>query len=200
MKSAAQDLSLTDKSLKLKRINIPHAKNATWPVEKKIEAVTSWLALGNLKQVAVITGVSYGMIKQWRIAPWWKDIEAEIIASRRVASANKLSKIIDKSLDVISDRLDNGDFIWDSKNSELKRKPVSMRDTTTAANALMQRVAIIEKMNRDEQTIDATVSIADQLKSLAAEFAKMNNRSKVATDIEFKEHNDAIYDPREEGL
>jgi transposase-like protein len=192
---------ITDKSLKLKNINIPHAKNATWSVEKKIEAVTTYLALGNLRHVAAVTGVSHGMIKQWRIQPWWKELEAEIIASRRITSANKLSKIVDKSLDVIDDRLDNGDFVYNSKSGELLRKPVTLRDATSAANALMQRAAIIEKLNKDEAVVEAAASIQEQLASLAAEFAKMNKRdNSKATTVEFKEQDDALYERREEGL
>jgi len=193
--------ALKDKNLRLSKVNIPHAKNATWPVEKKIEAVTTWLALGNLRQVAAVTGVSHGMIKQWRIAPWWKELEAEIIASRRVAAANKLSKIVDKSLDVIDDRLDNGDFVYNSKSGEIHRKPVTLRDATTAANALMQRAAIIEKLNKDEQVVEATQTIQEQLEGLAKEFAKMNKRdNSKAESIEFKESDNALYEEQHEGL
>ena len=193
--------ALKDKNLRLSKVNIPHAKNATWPVEKKIEAVTTWLALGSLKQAAVVTGVSHGLIKQWKAMPWWKELQDEIIASRRIASANKLSKIVDKSLDVIDDRLDNGDFVYNSKSGEIHRKPVSLRDATSAANALMQRVAIIEKMNRDEQTVEATQTIQEQLANLAKEFAKMNKRNNgKAETIEFKEIDDAVHEEREEGL
>jgi len=171
-------INLAPRALDPKRLNIPHAKNATWPVEKKIEAVTTWLALGSLKQAAAVTGISHGLIKNWRMAPWWKEVEAEIIASRRVKSATKLAKIVDKSLDVIEDRLIHGDFIWDSRSSMLHRKPVSLRDATTTANGLMQREAIIEKLNRDEAVVEATASIQDQLKGLAEEFAKFNSRHK----------------------
>lgn len=189
----AQDFSLSDKSLRINRVAIPHAKNATWPVEKKIEAVTTHLALGNLRQVAAVTGVSYGMIKQWRSMPWWKELEAEIIASRRITQANKLSKIVDKSLDVIDDRLANGDFIYNNKTGEAVRKPVGLRDATGAANALMQRQAILEKLTRDESVAETAVSIHDQLKSLAEQFALMNNRSKAgAEDVTFKETHDPL--------
>lgn len=198
--------ALKDKNLRLSKVNIPHARNATWPVEKKIEAVTTYLALGNLRQVAAVTGVSHGMIKQWRIAPWWKELEAEIIASRRIASGNKLSKIVDKSLDVIDDRLDNGDFVYNSKSGEVHRKPVTLRDATTAANALMQRAAIIEKLNKDEAVVDATQTIQEQLVSLAAEFAKMNKRDNSSAEtITFKEEtnespfSEDVWDTPEQG-
>jgi transposase-like protein len=185
-------LHYKDSALRQKKLVIPHAKNATWPVEKKIEAVTTYLALGSLRQVAAVTGVSYGMIKQWRIQPWWKDLEAEVLASRRIAQGTKLSKIVDKSLDVIDDRLTAGDFILNNKTGEVQRKPVTLRDATMAANALMQRAAILEKLQQDEKIVETQVSIKDQLANLAAEFAKMTGRSKAAaTDIEFKETDNA---------
>ena len=188
-------MNLNDSTLRISKINIPHARNASWPVEKKIEAVTTWLALGNLRQVAAVTGVSYGMIKQWRIQPWWKELEAEVVASRRIASATKLSKIVDKSLDVIDDRLANGDFIYNSKSGEIHRKPVTLRDATTAANALMQRAAIIEKMNKDEQVVEATQTIQEQLQSLALEFAKFNRKGPVsAENIDFREIENSIHE------
>jgi len=193
--------ALKDKNLRLSKINIPHARNATWPVEKKIEAVTTHLTLGSLRQTAVVTGVSHGMIKQWKLQPWWKELEAEILASRRLQSANKLSKIVDKSLDVIDDRLGNGDFICNPKTGEVFRKPVNLRDATTAANALMQRAAIIEKLNRDEQVVETTQSIQEQLANLAIEFAKMNKRNNgLAETIEFKEKPDALHEERETRL
>lgn len=201
VRQANAKLKLNKDKLLLKNIHIPHAKNAVWKPEKKIEAVTTYLALGSLKQTAAVTGVSHSLIKQWHGQAWWKDLENEIVASRRVASANKLSKIVDKSLDVIDDRLDNGDFAYNSKSGEVYRKPVTLRDATTAANALMQRAAIIEKMNKDEQVVEATQTIQEQLVSLAAEFAKMNKRNNSgAQDVAFKELDNAIHEEREEGL
>lgn len=202
-----QKLDLSNKQLKLKNINIPHAPNAAWRPEKKIEVVTTWLTLGSIRQTAGITGVSYGLIKKWRTEPWWKDVENEIIASRRIQQSSKLSAIVDKSLSVIDDRLDNGDFVYNSKAGTLDRKPVSLRDATTAANALMQRAAIIEKLNKDEQVVEATQTIQEQLAALAVEFAKFNKKdNSKAVPIDFKETNDAeaaggnddaIYEERE---
>ena len=201
IRQANAKLKLNKDKLLLKNIHIPHAKNAVWKPEKKIEAVTTYLALGSLKQTAAVTGVSHSLIKQWHGQAWWRDLENEIVASRRVASANKLSKIVDKSLDVIDDRLDNGDFAYNSKSGEVYRKPVTLRDATTAANALMQRAAIIEKMNKDEQVVEATQTIQEQLANLALEFAKFNKRdNSKAETIKFKEDNNAVHDEREEGL
>ena len=192
-------LDVSDKRLRVTKVRIPHAKHSTWPIEKKIEVVTSWLTLGNLRQAAAVGGMSHSLVKQWRSQPWWTELEAEIVASQRIASSTKLSKIVDKSLDVIDDRLENGDFIYNNKTGDLLRKPVSMRDAGNVANTLMQRQAILEKMTRDETVAETTLSIQDQLANLALEFSKMNKRGKAqAETIEFvetlQETTDAIHE------
>lgn len=184
-----------------------------FPADKRIEAVTTYLALGNLRQVAAVCEVGYYTIKQWKTQPWWKDAEAEIVATKRIATNSKLGAIVEKSLDVIDDRLTNGDLVLNNKTGALVRKDVSLRDATSAANALMQRQAILEKLVRDEVVSESTQSIADQLKNLATEFAKFNTNKKLgATDVAFKESvspdeyyiteekHSALYDPWEEGL
>lgn len=115
-------------------------------------------------------------------------MEDEVVASKRVGQATKLSKIVDKALDSIDDRLDNGDFILNNKTGKVVRKPVGLRDAVNAASALMQRAEVIENMNKQERTIEATQSIEDQLKLLANEFARFNNKGKFgAEDISFTE-------------
>lgn len=169
-------------------IAIKHGKNSQYPIEKKIEAVSTFLVLGNLAHTAASVGVSLSLVKQWKAQPWWKDLELEIAASKRIAASAKLGAIVEKSLDVIDDRLSNGDFVYDGKSGEVMRKPVSMRDAGNVANSLMQRQAIIEKLTRDETIAETTTSIQDQLKVLAAEFSKFNNRGKAqAETIEYKE-------------
>jgi hypothetical protein len=176
-------------------LTIKHGKNSQYPIEKKIEAVSTFLVLGNLAHTAASVGVSLSLVKQWKAQPWWKDLELEIAASKRIAASAKLGAIVEKSLDVIDDRLSNGDFVYDGKSGEVVRKPVSMRDAGNVANSLMQRQAIIEKLTRDETVVETTVSIQEQLKGLAAEFAKFNNRHKTqAIDVAYEEITDAVYD------
>lgn len=171
-----------------------------YPEEIKMTVVQQWLALGNLKLVAANTEVPLATIKGWRGEPWWKDYEAELRAGRRFEVDKKLSKIIDRALDVIDDRLENGDFIFDQVKGEVVRRPVGIKDASTAATNLLQRQAVLEQQNKEEFNNHATKSIQDQLAMLATEFAKFNNRSKAGAEtIEFKDIH-AVHDQRKEGL
>lgn len=171
-----------------------------WPLEKKIEVVTQYLVLGNLKLVAATTGVDYGVIRQWRIQPWWKDLEVEIRATQNIELDNKLSKIVERSMAVTLDRLENGEHVLNNKTGELIRKPVAMKDAAKVASDFMSRQALLRKEDRQEDQV-TQVAVADQLKTLAAEFAKWATKkaqNSEAVDIEVKEVEDAISEEREE--
>jgi hypothetical protein len=119
-------------------------------------------------------------------------LETEVLSTRRVATSGKLSTIVDKALDVIENRLEQGDIIYDQKTGELRNKPVTLKDATSAATALMQRQNAIEKAQSQEVQISQQSTMQEQLKELAKEFAKFNTRHKTnAQDVEFKEINDA---------
>ena len=171
--------SLTDKDLNLRRVKYVHERNCKFPVEKRIEVITKQLALGNMRLVADLTGVSYGLIRIWKTQPWWKEMELEIRNSRKARVDDKLNKIIDKALDTIEDRLDKGDFVYDQKKGEISRKPVSLKEARGAANDLMQRQIAVEKLAQEEKHLTNTSTIKDQLADLALQFAAFNTNRTV---------------------
>jgi len=192
--------SLTNKDLSLQRaVKYKHEKNCKFPVEKRIEVITKQLALGNMRLVADLTGVSYGLIRIWKTQPWWKEMELEIRNSRKARVDDKLNKIIDKALDTIDDRLENGDFVFDQKRGEISRKPVSLKEARGAANDLMQRQIAVEKLAQEEKHLTNTSTIKDQLADLALQFAAFNtNRTVeiVATDVAPKGNTNALHEER----
>lgn len=185
---------ITQRNLKVK-----HQKHTNWTMEKKIEVVSQFLVLGNMKMVAAVTGVSHDLIRQWKGQPWWKELESEIRQTQNIEMDTKLSKIVDKSLDAVLDRIENGDFFYDQKTGQVKRKQVNLRDISRVSIDTLSKRELLRNgvENRQETT---QVAIAEQLKMLANEFAKWNNKSKPAEVIELVEVEDAVYEEREAGL
>lgn len=177
-----------------------------WNDNQKLEAIKLYLLLGNVALTAATLKIPDATLRVWRRTAWWKDLEIELKAQESIVVSHKLKKIVDKSLDEIDDRITNGDYIYDMKKQALVRKPVGLRDLTTTTNILMQRNEAITKEQQQEQMGASTATIADQLKFLANEFAKMNGKSiENAEDIPYVEletetSEDAIHDEREEGL
>lgn len=170
-----------------------HKKN--WSDKKKIEVVTSYLALGKAPMVEAVTGVPSQTIRIWKMQQWWKDLVREIQTSEDQELDGKLSKIIDKSIDVINDRLQNGDFILDSRSGTIKRVPVKLRDTHRVTTDLLDKRNVL----RGKPTsITERISTEDVLKKLAQqfqEFTKFKQTRLIEGDVV-----DALYEERPSGL
>ena len=125
---------------------------------------------------------------------------AEIRATQRAKTGQRLTDIIQSSLEVVSDRLENGDIVLNNKTGELIRKPVSLKDAATVTNNLMTRQLQMEEIA--DKMENTSVSVNETLKLLATEFQKWSKRitRDKAQDIDFKEQINAIHEERETRL
>lgn len=158
--------------MKLSNLSRKHVKHTTWPKEKKLQAVTQYLALGNLRLVAASTGVSYDMLRQWKIQPWWKEFEKEIRATENIGLDTDLTKIVKKSLETVADRLENGEVFYNQKTGALERKPVLMKDAAKVTTDMLTKRELL-RGNATARTESAAIPMADQLKLLADAFSRM---------------------------
>lgn len=163
--------------------NVKEYGRYTW--EKKYSVVVLYLQCGNMRLTAEKSGVTPATIENWRKSIWWEDMVQEIKNTDSTEHNNQLTKLIKKTMAVMEDRLDKGDKVLNNKTGELMDKPVTLRDATAAANALMQRQTALSKTQNELQVQKQTTQ--DILKGLAAEFAKMTNKPIIAEDIEFVE-------------
>jgi hypothetical protein len=83
----------------------------------------------------------------------------------------KLSKIVDKSLDAVLDRVENGDCFYDTKSGTIKRRPVAMRDVARVSVDMISKRELL-RGNATERREVTQVSVDEQLKALAIEFAR----------------------------
>lgn len=158
--------------LKIGNLRKQHVPKKHWAKEKKLQAVTQWLALGNLRLVSAMTGVSHGVLKQWRIQPWWKEFENEIRNTENLEIDNKLTKIVQRSMDAVIDRLENGEPVINNKTGEVVRKPVSMKDAAKVTNDMLTKRELL-RGNATSRTEAAAIPMAEQMKLLAEQFARM---------------------------
>ncbi len=154
-----------------------------WPEAKKIEAVTAYLALGTLPLTAAHTKLPLNTLMTWKKKPWWKEIEQKIKDEDNQELDSKLSNIIKKTLNVIEDRLDNGNFQYDQKTGRVLRVPVNIRDTHRVMSDLVNQRRVIRKEPTVADTPANTVN--DRLITLAEQFAQFA-LGKKNTDSEMK--------------
>lgn len=174
-------------NLRVTALSKKHKKHTTWPVEKRIEVVSQYLVLGNMALVAAVTGVNHNLIRAWKGQPWWKEFENQVRATENLQMDTKLSQIVDKSLDAVMDRVEHGDFIYDQRTGQIKRKPANMRDIAKVSVDLLSKRELL-RGNATERKESSQISVADQLKELALEFARWQNpTNKETIDVEMVE-------------
>ena len=142
----------------------------TWSENKRIDVVTTWLITGNLAATAAVCQVPLVTIKLWRKQPWWNDLVIDIQTESDQELDAKLAKRIEKSLEIVNDRLEHGDFQYDPKTGQFVRKPVSVKDGWKVASEMIDKRWLIRKMPQNQ--VDQA-AVGDILKNLANEFADM---------------------------
>lgn len=136
-----------------------------WPEAKKVELVTTYLATGSFRLACSMCKVPLATANQWKRTEWFKEMVASIQAEENTQLDAKLSKIVDKSLDVVMNRLEEGDFILDSKTGTIKRVPVKMRDAKQVMTDLFDKRQLIRKQPTkitEAQTVDKRLDMLAQ--------------------------------------
>lgn len=144
--------------------------NGWWSEGERVEAVKTYLVLGNMAEVSRATGVPYDTLRKWQYSDWWSEIEEALNHEDNFSLSVKLRNRISKAVDIVEDRLDNGDFQYDPRTGKFIRKPVSLRDTWKVAEGMTKT-----KMNLDNVPLQkaSQQAITETLVKLTEEFQKM---------------------------
>ena len=167
---------------------------------KKLEVVTTYLALGKVPMVEAVTGIPRSTIRQWKMQPWWTEMVDQIQTDSDQELDAKLAKIIDRSLDAVTDRIENGDFIFDPKSGSIRRSPVKLKDVHRVSVDLIDKRDLIRKRPQEQIEQSATVDILRKLANQFAEWAKIHVAPKGEPKVIEGEVVDAVYEERKEGL
>lgn len=138
-------------------------------LEQKTDACAMYCVYGDIDQVSELTGIPAKFLREWKQEPWWNEIQKKVFVEQNEKLAGRISGVLDKSLEHLVDRIDNGDYLWDVRKSKLVRKPVDTKVLATVFNTLVTRRQLI----RGEPTsITTQVGVDDRLKLLAQQFEK----------------------------
>lgn len=173
------------------------ANKKIWSDSQKIEAVTTFLALGNLALTAAVLKIPEGTLRIWKATIWWKDVQDELSIQEDLQLSSRLKNIIEGALAATEDRIKHGDYIYDTKKGELVRKPVAMKDAHRVAMDMTQKRIDIKKANVASMP---TEMIEDRLLKLAERMAQIASGVKPPVQVidvvegtfeEFEENVDA---------
>lgn len=170
--------------------------NKHWSDSQKLETVKTYLVLGNLTLTASTLKIPLPTVKQWKKSEWWKTVENELMVQEDLQLGDRLKKIVNRSYDIIEDRMEKGDFVYDQKTGEMRRKPVNMKDAHKVGLDLQDRRDVLVRRHIEGDTV-TTDKIEKTLNDLAKRFediANGVNKSKPVvevTDVIFGEDSNA---------
>lgn len=151
--------------------------------KEKFEAVQLYLLLGgNVSKTAGALKISPETIWTWKKTDWWHEYEAQIRREENLELSARLKRSMNKAMELIEDRLDHGDWIYDQKVGKMVRKPVSLKD---AQKTVVEFIDKREKLVENQQLTIAAEQIDDKLKKLADAFAKLSTPQINVTDVVF---------------
>lgn len=145
-----------------------------WGDAQKLETVQTYMMLGSIRLTAAAMEIPERTIISWRNSAWWQEIVDELRLQDKLQLSQKLKKIVEKSLDITADRLNNGEFRIDNKTGEVVRVPVSLKD---AHKVSLDMITKRDDILSTEKVTITDAKIDDKLKTLADKFAEYATRS-----------------------
>ena len=146
-------------------------KHTRFSDKQKLAIVSTWVLTGSPSITAQTHNCTVKSIEYWKKQKWWKDAVTEIKASRNHEMSGKLSKIFDKSLKQLEDRVENGEYIFDQKTGAIRRVPVNSRNLNTIARDALDRQLLLDKVTSEERV--EAIDITARLTQLMDEFKKI---------------------------
>ena len=153
----------------------PH-QSGWWNDKKRLEVVTTYLASGSYTETAKMCNVPLPTIRKWRESPWWKDLIEEIQGGEGQKQDNKMTRLIDKALDSILERIEEGDYQYDQKTGRLVKVPLKARDLERVASGLFDKRQLIRKKPTNIKISEQNQQ--DRLLKLAEQFAEFASGKK----------------------
>lgn len=141
-----------------------------WSDSQKLEAVTTYLALGNLVLTSNVLKIPEMTLRGWKQKDWWKDIEGELRVQESLELSARLKRIVENTLAAAEDRIANGDFIYDNKSGQMVRKPVSLKDAHKVAMDMIDKREVLENKQPTSVSMER---IDDKLTKLAQKFEEI---------------------------
>lgn len=144
-----------------------------------------------MAETSRLINVPKGTLDKWKTSDWWKDLIEEIQSGEGQKQDNKMSKVIDKALDSLMERIDDGDFQYDQRTGRLVKVPLKARDLERVTSGLFDKRQLIRKKPTNIKVDD--LNQAGRLLKLAEQFAAFAGK-KVDPDRVVDQYIDGEYE------
>ena len=177
-------MRLSDGEVAVKRKPRRSTKNPTgyYNDAHKLDLAKPFIMLGeNLSMAARTVGVPWRTAQSWKKTQWWTNLYEQCKGQETLELSTRLQKVLAKSLDLVEDRLEHGDFMYDPRTGKLIRKEVNLRD---AHIVFKDTLDIKQAMERAPQEAKTQQTIQETLASLAKNFEELASKQRDKPKVE----------------
>lgn len=129
--------------------------------KEKMNAVCVFAVSGNSRRVAELTKIPEATIRQWKQTEWWQELLKRIHVEEDEELDTNLTKLVNKAVDAVNDRLEEGDWVYNPKLDKLIRKPVGIKDLAIVTAITIDKRQLlrgqptqrVEKISQDERLL-----------------------------------------------
>ena len=156
-------------------------KRSVWTQNQKLEAVSTYLMLGNMAETAVVTGIPLQTLKVWKTTDWFKDYSLQLQTEDVQQMDSNLKRVIQKALKATEERIDMGDAQFDQKTGDIIRIPIKAHVALKITTELLTKQ---QKLNENPIKEEVEKTIDSRLLKLSEEFARFANARANTIEIE----------------
>ena len=151
-----------------------------FPEEVRIEAVALYACHGNVAEVARIMNMNPATVRTWKQTEWWNEMLRRVQMEDDELLDSKFSKVVNRAVDEINDRLENGEFVYNAKLDKVVRVKAKMRDVAFVAATNLDKRQLLRGLptNRTEK-----VSNNEVLERLAKQFAAFTSAKTIEAEV-----------------
>lgn len=145
---------------------------------KKLEVVNLFMTGLSMEHISEMSNVPVQTLYRWKASPWWSKAVVALNKQDKAAKVARISRLVDKSVETLGDRLINGDYVFDQRTGTEKRIPVSARIALDATTKLLDlQVKITDREEDKVEEIDTN----NKLKELAKNFENFAKGKRITT-------------------
>jgi hypothetical protein len=167
-------LLMKKQGTKVKGLVAKGIEKGMFPEEKKIEAATVYAVTGSLQRAAELSGVPIHTLRSWRSQDDFQKLLQEVWQENNEKIDAKFTAIIEKSLEAIIDRLDNGDFKV-TPRGDIKRVPISAKELSLVQAINVDKRQLLRGLptSRSDSAVGTEGKVVDRLEKLAETFENL---------------------------
>lgn len=152
-----------------------------WPDKKKIEVATLYAVLRDEEKVSQLAGVHSKIILQWLNEPWFGEILLKVRKDRNEKLDLAITDVLEKGLEIVLDRFENGEMMVNRKTGETYRVPVNVKNVALVADVFFDKRQLIRG---EATTRTEVITQEEKLEKLRENFEKLARSKLINPTVE----------------